>query len=309
MSPRSDDKELILVTGIGGFIGSALAQRLLAEGHRVVGVDDFSSGKQSNVPPAASLIEADLAEQSTIAKLPESVAAILHLAGQSSGEMSFDDPVADLEKNTVSTLRLSEYAALSTPTRIIYASSMSVYGDSGQKAVREETEVAPLSCYGVSKSTAEHYLRTFGKRTPFVVMRMFNVYGPGQDMANLRQGMVSIFLAQALASRRIVVKGSLRRFRDFIYVDDVVEAWVRALQRDAIQNVTLNVGTGVRTEVGDLLHLIQSLVPGTEIQVTENTPGDQFGIFADTTKMSELLGLSTFVGLEAGLQRFIRAVA
>lgn len=309
MSPRSDDKELILVTGIGGFIGSALARRLLAEGHRVVGVDDFSSGKQSNVPLGASLIEGDLAASSTIAQLPESVAAILHLAGQSSGEMSFDDPIADLEKNAVSTLRLSEYAAQSAPDRIIYASSMSVYGNAGQEAVREETGIAPLSCYGVSKSTAEHYLRMFGRRTSFVVMRMFNVYGPGQDMANLRQGMVSIYLAQALASRRIVVKGSLRRFRDFIYVDDVVEAWVRALHSDVVRNETLNIATGVRTEVGHLLHLIQCLIPGTEIEVTDDTPGDQFGIFADTTKLSGLLGLTTFVGLEEGLQRFIRALA
>jgi len=105
------------------------------------------------------------------------------------------------------------------------------------------------------------------------------------------------------------VKGSLRRFRDFIYVDDVVEAWVRALHSDVVRNETLNIATGVRTEVGHLLHLIQCLIPGTEIEVTDDTPGDQFGIFADTTKLSALLGLTTFVGLEEGLQRFIRALA
>lgn len=309
MSPTSDDKELVLVTGIGGFIGSTLARRLLSDGYRVVGVDDFSSGKRSNVPPGATLIEGDLAVASTVAKLPKVVSAVLHLAGQSSGEMSFDDPIGDLEKNTVSTLRMCEYATSCGANRIIYASSMSVYGDAGLGAVHEDTEAVPLSCYGVSKSAAEHYLRIFSRRIPFVSMRMFNVYGPGQDMANLRQGMVSIFLAQAVSSQRIVVRGSLRRFRDFIYVDDVVEAWTRALRNDSVCNETLNIATGVRTEVGELLQLIESLLPGTEIEVAADTPGDQFGIVADTTKLTDLLGLTSFVRLEEGLQRFIRALA
>jgi UDP-glucose 4-epimerase len=127
-------------------------------------------------------------------------------------------------------------------------------------------------------------------------------------MSNLRQGMVSIYLAQALATRRIEVKGSVQRYRDFVYIDDVIEAWVRALQRDEALNQAINIGTGIRTEVGQLLNLIEALVPGTRVDVVASTPGDQFGIFADTSRMANLLSMSTTVALRDGLQRFLGQV-
>jgi UDP-glucose 4-epimerase len=157
----------------------------------------------------------------------------------------------------------------------------------------------------VGKAAAEGYLRVFSQRTPFVSLRMFNVYGPGQDLQNLRQGMVSIYLAQALATKRIVVKGSAERYRDFVYIDDVVEAWVRALQRPEPLNTAINVGSGVRTEVGQLLIMIQHLVPGTTVEFTDGTPGDQFGIYADTQRMHMHLGLSPLILLQDGLRKFI----
>jgi len=134
---------------------------------------------------------------------------------------------------------------------------------------------------------------------------MFNVYGPGQDMANLRQGMLSIYLAQALANKHIEVKGSWRRYRDFVFIDDVVEAWARAVQRDKPLNQTINIGTGVRTEVGQLLKLIQAIVPGTSLKFVDSTLGDQFGIYADTSRMAQLLELSTTIPLQDGLRRFV----
>jgi UDP-glucose 4-epimerase len=303
-----DNQRLLIVTGVGGFIGSVLAGRLNADGYRVVGVDDFSTGKRSNVPLEIDLVEANLASASLKQILPSQAHAVLHLAGQSSGEISFDDPVGDLEKNTVSTLRLIEYAVAANARRIVHASSMSVYGPVSDEPVKEGTKLQPLSCYGVGKAAAEGYLHVFSRRLPFVAMRMFNVYGPGQDMSNLRQGMVSIYLAQALATNKIVVKGSMQRYRDFVYVDDVVEAWARALQRDEALNCVINIGTGVRTEVGQLLDLIQALVPGTTVEVADNTPGDQFGIYADTSRMARVLGISATVTLREGLQRFVDEV-
>jgi UDP-glucose 4-epimerase len=295
----------VVVTGVGGFIGSVLAGRLNADGYRVVGVDDFSTGKRTNVPLEIDLVEANLASASLKQILPSQAHAVLHLAGQSSGEISFDDPVGDLEKNTVSTLRLIEYAIAARASRIVHASSMSVYGSVVDEPVREDTKLQPLSCYGVGKAAAEGYLQVFSRRLPFVALRMFNVYGPGQDMSNLRQGMVSIYLAQALDTNKIVVKGSMQRYRDFVYVDDVVEAWARALQRDEAVNSAINIGTGVRTEVGQLLDLIQALVPGTTLEVADNTPGDQFGVYADTSRMARVLGISATVTLREGLQRFV----
>jgi UDP-glucose 4-epimerase len=136
-------------------------------------------------------------------------------------------------------------------------------------------------------------------------MRMFNVYGPGQDMSNLRQGMVSIFLAQALKDGKIIVKGSTERFRDLIYVDDVVECWLRASTRSEALGKTLNIGTGVRTTVGELLARICALVPGSSFTQQGGTPGDQSGIFADTTLLRSTLGIEKFTPVDAGLPRFV----
>ena len=294
----------VVVTGVAGFIGSRVAARMAAEGFEVVGVDDLSSGKQSNVPSSIDFIQGNLADTQTISKLPKSAELVLHLAGQSSGEMSFDDPVADLEKNTISTLNLIRYGIAVNASKLVYASSMSVYGNVPDAPISEDEHVAPLSCYGVGKLAAEKYLNVFCKQLPSVSLRMFNVYGPGQDMTNLRQGMVSIYLAQALRSKHIVVKGSLDRFRDFIYIDDVVDAWFRVATLEDIGSNTINIAAGARTTVAQVLEAVQSHVAGTTVEVTDSTPGDQNGIYADTTRMRSLLGMSDLVKLADGIKRF-----
>lgn len=297
--------EKILISGVAGFIGSHVASRFLQEGYAVVGVDDFSSGRAENVPSGLEFIEGDLSQRSTIARLPTDCRKILHLAGQSSGEISFDDPVADLEKNTVSTLNLIRYGIENSAERFLYASSMSVYGAVEDEPISESRACRPLSCYGVGKYASEGYLRVYQSRLPSVILRMFNVYGPGQDLRNLRQGMVSIFLAQALASGRVEVKGSVDRFRDIIYIDDVVEAWFRAATVKQAVGRTLNVGTGVKTTVGRLLERICELVPETTFYVQGATPGDQSGIYANTSGLRETLGIDTFTALDAGLLNFV----
>ena len=298
----------VVVTGVAGFIGSRVAARMAAEGFMVVGVDDLSSGKQSNVPSSIDFIQGNLADTHTISKLPKAAEFVLHLAGQSSGEMSFDDPVADLEKNTISTMHLIRYGIGANISKLVYASSMSVYGNVPDAPIGEDEHVAPLSCYGVGKLAAENYLNVFGKQLSSVSLRMFNVYGPGQDMTNLRQGMVSIYLAQALTNKHIVVKGSLERFRDFIYIDDVVEAWFRAATfvgiGGGVGGNTINIGTGVRTTVAQVLEAVKANVVGTTVEVIDPTPGDQNGIFADTARMRALLGMSDFVQLTDGVKRF-----
>jgi UDP-glucose 4-epimerase len=297
--------EKILITGVAGFIGSHLARRFLKEGYHVVGVDDLSGGKSANIPDGVELIQGDLAQKATIARIPSDCRKILHLAGQSSGEISFDDPVADLEKNTVSTLNLIRYALENRVERIVYASSMSVYGVVEDAPISENHHCLPLSCYGVGKHAAEGYLRVYSNKVPFVSLRMFNVYGPGQDMSNLRQGMVSIYLAQALANGQIEVKGSTERFRDFIYIDDVVEAWFRAATYSSALGQTLNVATGVKTTVKDLLDRVCALVPGSSYFVKGATPGDQSGIFAEVSAIRKCLGLTSCVALDAGLRKFV----
>ena len=203
-----------LVTGVAGFIGSHVASKFAHAGYSVVGVDDLSSGHIQNIPKNVEFIKGDLSNSTFISKLPKDCTHILHLAGQSSGEISFDDPIGDLYKNTASTINLIKFGIQNYCEKIIYASSMSVYGEVDNRAINELHECSPLSCYGVSKLASERYLNVYRHQIPFVCMRMFNVYGPGQDLINLRQGMVSIFLAQALSRGHINVNGSIKRFRD-----------------------------------------------------------------------------------------------
>lgn len=294
----------VLITGVAGFIGSRVARRFVAEGYEVVGVDDLSGGRRENVPGGVQFIEGDLVLDETIARIPKGCEKILHLAGQSSGEISFDDPIADLHKNTVSTLNLIRYGIQNRSERIVYASSMSVYGTVDDAPTGESHATRPLSCYGVGKRAAEGYLSVYLKQLPFVALRMFNVYGPGQDMSNLRQGMVSIYLAQALRTGKIEVKGSVERFRDFIYIDDVVEAWLRAATYSSALGQTLNVGTGVKTTIGQLLERVCALVPGSSFYGHGTTPGDQNGIYAGTSALEQCLGLHSFIQLDVGLRAF-----
>jgi UDP-glucose 4-epimerase len=183
---------------------------------------------------------------------------------------------------------------------------MSVYGTVPDKAIDESWETIPLSCYGVGKLASEGYLKVYQEKLPFVAMRMFNVYGPGQDLSNLRQGMVSIYLAQALGSGKIIVKGNTTRFRDLVYITDIVEAWFRATTLDAAKNQIINIGSGVKTTVGTLLQKICAIIPGTEYEIRDPTPGDQNGIYADNSKLKNLLKMDTFVTPDQGISQFVK---
>jgi len=296
----------VVVTGVAGFVGSSLSRRLLADGHSVIGVDDLSTGRLENVPKEVDFIAGDVADRSVLAQLPPRVSGLLHLAGQSSGEISFDDPVGDLHRNVVTTLRLIEWATEHSSPRLVLASSMSVYGQQ-QDAIQvpESSVPQPLSCYGIGKLAAEHYLQVYREQVPSVVLRMFNTYGPGQDLDNLRQGMVSIFVAQAVREGRILVRGSLERFRDLIHIDDMVEAWIRAWSSESAVGETLNVGSGFRTTVGELTALISNTVGGCPVETSAGTPGDQFGITASTQRLKEVVDFTPSTSVEDGVSSFI----
>ena len=294
----------ILITGVAGFIGSHVAKRFIDEGFEVFGVDDLSTGYFDNIPKGLTFINQDLSLKNTIDNLPKDCNLILHLAGQSSGEISYDDPIADLEKNVISTLNLIKYGIKNNSQKIIYASSMSVYGNVPNEPIKEIYEAKPLSGYGVGKLTSEGYLKVYKDKLPYIALRMFNVYGPGQDLSNLRQGMVSIYLSQAIKSGKIEVKGSLNRYRDFIHINDVVECWYRASTSNNINNLVINVGTGIRTTVEDLLNKICISIPNSNYYVSESTPGDQNGIYACNNQLKELLGMDQFIDLDKGFSEF-----
>ena len=299
---------IVLITGVAGFIGSKLAQKFLDNNHVVYGVDDLSSGLMSNVPKGLKFIEFDLSIPEVIEILPQSCDLILHLAGQSSGEISFDNPINDLNKNTVSTLNLIEYGRRCKIKKFLYASSMSVYGNVPDKPISESFIQKPLSCYGVGKLASEHYLEIFKREVPYINFRMFNVYGPGQDLGNLRQGMISIFLAMALKTGEIHIKGSLNRFRDFIYIDDVVDIWHKLALEENLINLTLNLGTGVKTTIKVLMEEYEKNIPNISYYNEGITLGDQNGIYADNTLLRKTLKNVNFIPLSKGLKDYIKKV-
>lgn len=297
-----------IVTGGAGFIGAAVAARLLAGGHQVVVIDNLSTGSLGQVPEGADFIEADCQDAALYTRLPQhDYAAIFHIAGQSSGEISFDDPVYDLQTNTQSTLLLLQFAKRVGCRRLIYASTMSVYGDQSDVPVSENALTVPKSFYGVGKLASEHYLRIYRQYgIESVALRLFNVYGPGQNMENLRQGMVSIYLAQALKNRHIHVKGGADRFRDFVYIDDVVDAFLRFETQVLGERHIFNIGTGVRTTVQDLVERICHALPfAVDVRYEGNTPGDMFGIRADAFKAWQTAGWQAQVDLATGLKYMI----
>jgi UDP-glucose 4-epimerase len=297
-----------IVTGGAGFIGSAVASRLIDRGDHVVVIDNLSTGSIGQIPEGADFIRADCQDASLYSRIPDyKYDAIFHIAGQSSGEISFDDPIYDLQTNAQSTLLLLEYAKRRNCDRFIYASTMSVYGDQQDIPISETAPTQPKSFYGVGKLASEYYMsiyRQYGIKS--ISLRLFNVYGPGQNMKNLRQGMVSIYLAQAFSDHKISIKGSADRFRDFIYIDDVVDAFLHFESTPFNEELIFNIGTGVRTTVSELIDNISKLLPfPVEILYEGNTPGDIFGIRANCERARSKVGWIAKTPLSIGLQSMI----
>ena len=174
-----------------------LSQRLLEDNNTVTTIDNLSSGFIDNIPDGVRFIKGDCYDKKSIDKLKnEKFDMIFHIAGQSSGEISFEDPEYDLKTNTLSTLMLLNYSVKTKCRNFIYASTMSVYGDHPNKKISEDDKAIPKSFYAIEKLASEQYLKLYSKyNIKISCLRLFNVYGPGQNMFNLKQGMISIFQA------------------------------------------------------------------------------------------------------------------
>jgi UDP-glucose 4-epimerase len=296
----------VLVTGAAGFIGSALARALQKDGFAVVTVDNLTTGFQSNIPPGVTFVKGDCQDQKVIDSLSKyKFEGIFHIAGQSSGEISFDNPIYDLESNASSTLLLLKLALKIGCTKFLYASTMSIYGYLGDHAVSEDEETRPISFYGVGKLASEHYMRLYAQYgIDSYAMRLFTVYGPGQNMENLRQGMVSIFLAQAYKNGNIQIKGDLSRYRDFIYIDDVVSAFVSAFNSKLKGHHYFNVSTGKKTTVKELISTMISFFPNeVTYRIEGKTEGDIVGIHGNNDKIRTTLQWQPQYALPEGLKQ------
>ena len=299
---------MILITGAAGFIGSKVTQRLIDHGYKTLTIDNLSTGKKENIPRKTIFIEGDCGDRHIINRLGSyEIDGIIHIAGQSSGEVSFENPAYDLASNTTSTVLLLDFARKKGVKRFIFASTMSVYGDQIHLPVNESSNVNPMSFYACGKLASENYLKIYSNfGIESIALRLFNVYGPGQNLENLKQGMLSIYLAQAINKGEILVKGSKDRFRDFVYIDDVVNAFVKSYLGEWKGYNVYNVCSGKPTMVCELLDGIQeSLGKQIGVLLNEGTPGDMFGIYGNYDKINKDLSWKPTTFLNDGLKKMV----
>ena len=303
-----------LITGGAGFIGTHLTRALLREGYRVCTIDNEATGDRANVPSDVDYIPGDVRRMDDLGKaFAFDPTVVFHLAAQVSNIKSFENPQSDLDVNVVGTLNVLQLCIKHRVRRILHASSMALYGQPQTLPVSEQHPCQPESYYGVSKLAAEGYVRTASANPEFpldfTAFRMFNVYGPLQSLSNPYQGVVSVFISNVLDGEPITIYGSGEQTRDFVYIGDVVRAWVGAVGNEAACGRVINLGSGAEVSILDLMR--------TTVEAFDRDPdewpvqwgprlfGDQDHIRCDNTLAGDVLGWQPNVPFADGLRRTV----
>jgi UDP-glucose 4-epimerase len=295
----------ILVTGGAGFIGSHMAKRHLADGHRVVVVDDLSSGRRERLPRSARFVEADIAEADLEPLLREErIAFVSHHAAQIDLRHSVSDPVGDARANIIGSLRLFEACRRTGVRRVLFASTGgALYGEpEGGRPATEQHATNPISPYGCAKLSIEKYLYYYREIHGFEtqVFRYANVYGPWQDGTG-EAGVVAIFAEAMLSGKTPKIRGDGGQTRDYVYVGDLVEAAARAVAQGG--SGTWNLGTGIETSVNRLFELIsRALGYSARPEHVALPPGEQRRSVLDGTLAQREFNLPPYTPLDRGIE-------
>ena len=297
-----------LITGGAGFIGSHLTDALLAAGHLVVVLDNFCSGKRENLLALKGLrlIDGDIREIEDHADAIGPIDGIMHLAALISGYDSLAEPDAYEDVNIRGLMRVIEYAAANGVGRILFASSSTVYGNREGVALTETVPPEPLTVYALTKLTGEHLLRLYGNMHGFshCSLRLFNVYGPRQATDHPYANVTCKFSHAAAHGLPVKLFGDGEQSRDFVYVDDVVRAFMAVL--DASSEQIYNVGTGRTAKIKELIGELGRI--GGKPLATEQCPpwpNDIRSIQADTSRFAKEFGFAPEVGIHEGLARTV----
>lgn len=300
---------MFLVTGGAGFIGSHLCEALVARGDSVRVLDDLSTGRRSNLPAGATLIEGDVADPATVAAAVAGVDGCFHLAAIASVEKGITDWLGTHHTNLTGTITV--FDAIRRQGRhipVVYASSAAVYGDAATIPITETEPCRPLSAYGADKYACELHARVASHvhGVPTVGLRFFNVHGPRQDPKSPYSGVISIFCARIAAGLPITIFGDGRQTRDFVYVGDVVTALLAGMALRPANAAVFNVCTGVPTSVEALAELIADLA-GKTVDIRNETAraGEIRHSLGAPTLADRVLGLSARVPLRAGLGKVL----
>ena len=319
---KANSTRAALVTGGAGFIGSHLAERLLAAGYQVHILDNESTGLHANVPDGATYQRGDTANMADVRLAfgrPDvghpPYAVVFHVAGQASTIRSFADPSGDFQTNALGTMNVVQACLDYRVPRLLFASSMTVYGHPTRLPVSEDEPCRPVSYYGISKYAAERFILATAQRpdlaAPFhaTAFRMFNVYGPRQRLDNPYQGVAGFFIGSALAGAPITVHGTGEQSRDFVHIDDVAAAWLAAIDAPATFNQVFNLGEGRRRTINELADTVIQAAGRTRADYPlhwgPRRPGDQEHMEADITCLRAALGWEPRVGFAEGMARTI----
>jgi UDP-glucose 4-epimerase len=294
-----------LVTGGAGFLGSALANRLVQEEHQVRVIDDLSAGDSARLDDRVLFTRGDVSDRPKLWTLLQDVDCVYHLAARVLVSESILYPRAYNEVNVGGTVSVMEAMRDAGVQRVVFTSSGAVYGEQAEQPVREDHIPNPQSPYAVSKLAAEYYVRTIGALWGIetVILRIFNAYGPGQSLPPSHPPVVPRFLHQALHGGSLVIFGGGGQTRDFVYVEDVVEGLVMAATAADVDRRVINVGTGHETSVNDLAALV-ARVTDQEVDLL-HSPAESGGVShlcADVSVARRLLGYEPCVDLAQGLR-------
>jgi UDP-glucose 4-epimerase len=297
-----------LVTGGAGFIGSNLSRTLLEFGAHVVVFDDFSTGRRDHLPehPRLHVVENDLSQCPSLEDFTNRVDYVFHMAAQVGNVKSIEAPLRDAETNVLGTVRLLEACRRAPIKRFIYSSSSAIFGEADHLPINEDHPPNPLSFYAVSKLTAEKYVRLSAGllSIPTVSLRYFNVYGTPMEDSEYT-GVISIFMRRLEESRPLVIYGDGTQVRDFVHVDDVVQANLRAACHGGTGGV-YNIGTGQSTSVRELAEMLIDLTSRpVPIHHAEFRAGEVRRSVADISRARAELGFSPVHGLREGLSRVL----
>jgi len=296
----------VLVTGGAGFIGSNIVDGLIEEGHKVIVVDNLSSGKKENLNEKAEFYQLDINDQELEKVFKENnITHVIHHAAQTDVQHSIKDPLFDAQNNILGTINVLEMAKNYEVEKIIYASSAAVYGEPDYLPIDEEHPIKAMSPYGITKHTPEHYIKMYNELydLKYTIFRYANVYGPRQDPKG-EGGVVSIFVDKMLAEERPVIFGDGQQTRDFIHVYDIVKANLLALETG--DNILVNISTESRDSVNDLVKCLNLILPyNLEAIYEEARKGDILHSSLANGKAKELLDWEPDYDFKAGLKQTV----
>ena len=296
----------ILVTGGAGFIGSHIVDLLIENGYEVVIVDNLSTGKEEFINKKAIFYKKDITDDDLYEIFEkEKPDYVVHQAAQIDVQRSIDDPVFDAKVNVLGTVNLLECCRKSGVKKIVYASSAAVYGNPEYLPIDEVHKINPISYYGISKHTAEHYFEVYSQLydLKYTILRYANVYGIRQDPKG-EGGVISIFIDKMLKGERPIIFGDGNQTRDFVYVKDVAKANLLALEKG--DSEVVNISTNKATSINKLVELMNEIMnTSLEPIYTEPRKGDIVHSYLDNKKALDVLGWKPEYSLEEGLKETI----